>query len=92
MRWMIICAFLTGCASMSEPPPDEGGFAKAMEQNFPNSDKEHNLDTGKNVCFKLRSGMTKEEIIMEKFDHGMSITNAALVTQLSIEYICPVWK
>lgn len=92
MRWLILCVFLVSCSTFSEKPPDEGGFLKAMEQNFPGSNKEDNLDNGKNVCFKLRSGKTQEEVIMEKFDHGMSISNASLVTQLSIEYLCPVFK
>jgi len=92
MRWFILCVFLVSCSTFSEKPPDEGGFLKAMEESFPGSNKEDNLDNGKNVCFKLRSGKTQEEVIMEKYDHGMTIQNASLVTKLSIDYLCPVFK
>lgn len=92
MRWLVLCVFLVSCSAFDEKPPNEGGFLKEMEQNFPGSDKEQNLDNGKNVCFKLRSGMTQDEVIMEKFDHGMSIQNASLVTKLSVDYLCPVFK
>lgn len=80
------------CGSELEPPSDEGGFLKEMSHEFPGSNREHNLDTGKNVCFKLRSGMTQEEVIMEKFDHGMSITNASMVIKLSTDYLCQDFK
>ncbi len=92
MRWLIICALLASCASESKPPSDEGGFLKAMEQEFPGSNKEYNLDSGKNICFKLRSGKTQEEVIMEKFDNGMSISNAGLVVGLSIQFLCSEFK
>lgn len=92
MRWLILCVFLTSCSLFAEPSPDEDGFLQTMEQHFPGSDREHNLDTGKSVCFKLRSGMTQDEIIMEKFDHGLSISNAGLIVKLSVDYICPEWK
>lgn len=92
MRWLILCVFLTSCSLFAEPPSNEGGFLQEMEHHFPGSNREHNLDTGKNVCFKLRQGMTRDEVIMEKFDHGLSIDNAALITQLSTEFLCPVFK
>lgn len=90
---LLILAVISGaCASEFEPPSDEGGFLREMEYNFPGSNRENNLDTGKNVCFKLRSGMTQEEVIMEKFEHGMTITNAGIVIKLSTEYLCPVFN
>ncbi len=92
MRWFILCVFLVSCSMLNEKPPDEGGFLKAMEHSFPNSNREDNLDNGKDVCSKLRSGKTREDIVMEKYDHGMTISNASLVTQLSIEYLCPTFK
>lgn len=92
MRWLILCVFLVSCNTFKEKPPDEGGFLKVMEENFPGSKREDNLDNGKSVCFKLRSGMTQDEVIMEKYDHGMTISNASLITQLSIEYLCPIFQ
>ncbi len=89
---LILVVIGGACASEFEPPSDEGGFLKEMEYKFPGSNREDNLDTGKNVCFKLRSGMTQEEVVMEKFEHGMTIINAGIVTKLSIEYLCPVFK
>lgn len=92
MRWFVLCVFLVSCGTFEEKPPDEGGFLKVMEEKFPSSNKQDNLDNGKSVCFKLRSGKTQDEVIMEKYDHGMTIENASLVTQLSIDYLCPVFK
>ncbi len=92
MRWLILCVFLTSCSIFAEPPSNEGGFLQEMEQHFPGSNRELNLDTGKDVCVKLQQGKTRDEIIMEKFDNGLEIENASLVTQLSIEYLCPVYK
>lgn len=89
MRWLILCVFLTSCSLFVEPPSNEGGFLQEMEHFFPGSNRELNLDTGKDVCFKLQHGKTRDEIIMEKFDNGLAIHNASLVTQLSIEYLCP---
>jgi len=89
---LILVVIIGACASELEPPSNEGGFLKEMKQSFPGSTEENNLDTGNNVCLKLRSGMTQEEIIMEKFYHGMTIENASLVTELSIEYLCPAFK
>lgn len=84
----VVLLLLLPLTQFFETPPDEGGFLIAMEKEFPGSNKEYNLDIGKNVCFKLESGKTVEEVVMEKFDHGMSITNASMVTQISIDYLC----
>ncbi len=90
--FVILLIFGTSCARDYKPASDEAGFTQAMQEEFPGSNKEHNLDNGKNVCFKLRSGKTQEEVIMEKFDHGMSITNASTVVKLSVDFLCQDFK
>lgn len=92
MRWLVLCVFLTGCNVVVGPPSDEGGFTQEMEHHFPGSNRDLNLDTGRDVCVKLQQGKTRDEIIMEKFDNGMAIEKASLVTHLSIEYLCPAYK
>lgn len=85
---IILVTVSAACGSDKKPASDEAGFIKAMETEFPGSNKEHNLDNGKNVCFKLRSGMTEEEVIMEKFEHGLTIANAGTILKLSTQYLC----
>lgn len=92
MRWLILCVLLSSCSLFINPSPDKEGFMQEMEYNFPGSNREHNLEMGIDVCDKLRSGKTTEDVIMEKFDHGLTIGNSAIIVDSSIDFLCPEFK
>lgn len=94
MRWLALCVLLTGCSTVvveGTPltPIDVNGYLTVMSQEIPGSSSQAYLDIGSRICDTLRSGKTREEVILNKIDNGLSTENAILVVQSSIEHLCP---
>lgn len=93
MRWLALCVLLTGCSTVVEGAPlastGVNGYLRVMSQEVPGSSSQAYLDIGSRVCDTLRSGKTREEVIFNKIDNGLSTENAILVVQSSIEHLCP---
>lgn len=91
MRWLIVCVLLTGCSTVVEgkpSAPDVDGYLTEMTQHFPGSSSQDYLSVGTATCERLRSGKTRDEVIAEKIDNGLTPGNALIVVQLSTQYLC----
>lgn len=91
MRWLLLCVLLTGCSTVIEGKPSTtavDGFLIQMAQHFPGSSSQDYLDVGAATCDRLRSGKTRDEVIREKIDNGLTPGNALMIVQLSTAYLC----
>lgn len=91
MRWLLFCVLLTGCSTVIEGKPSMAvvdGYLIQMAQHFPGSSSQDYLDVGTATCDRLRSGKTRDEVIREKTDNGLTAGNALIIVQLSTEYLC----
>jgi hypothetical protein len=91
MRWLLICVLLTGCSTVIEGKPSASsvdGFLSSMAHQFPGSTSQDYLDVGMATCDRLRSGKTRDEVIEEKIDSGLTPGNALAIVQLSVHYLC----
>lgn len=97
MCWLALCVLLTGCSTVvveGKPLASTGvsGYLRVMSQEIPGSNSQAYLDIGTRICDTLRSGKTRDEVIFNKINNGLSIENAILVVQSSIEHLCPEFR
>ena len=80
MRWLALCVLLTGCSTVVEGTPlastGVSGYLRVMSQEIPGSNSQAYLDIGTRICDTLRSGKTRDEVIFNKIDSGLSTENA----------------
>lgn len=91
MRWLFLCVLLTGCSTVVEGTPSTSsvdGYLIEMAKEFPGSQSQDYLAVGNATCDRLRSGKTRDEVIEEKVNNGLTPGNALIIVQLSSGYLC----
>lgn len=81
-----------GVSGEAKPVEDTAGYLSAIRSSFKSADDKTLLAAGHATCDQLRSGKTRDDLIFEKISRGIDGTNALVLVQIPVRYLCPEYK